>query len=127
MANKVHPFILEVASLIATEYDKWVLDKSLVGHYLTHPSGVQLDVESLNVLGMLVNGQRMMVNPAETEVLKTAILLKELKNDEILTFYKQSKSHYAVRKFIVDGHVAFNATPEQLAEEIERRITHETT
>lgn len=52
--------------------------------------------------------------------------LKDLKNDELLTFYKQATSHYACRRFMHPRKKElFEATPEELAIEIETRMTDE--
>lgn len=50
--------------------------------------------------------------------------LKTLKNDELLIFYKQAMSVYACRRFMHPRKKElFDATPEELATEIERRMT----
>lgn len=53
-------------------------------------------------------------------------IIESLRNDLLLTFYKQSISYYAVRKFLTDDGRLFEATPAELAAEIENRINHDT-
>lgn len=47
--------------------------------------------------------------------------LQDLRNDELITFYRQALSWYAVRKFIRVGGDTVESTPEEIAKEIEKR------